>query len=164
MGFLSNSRALLALLGCGIVGKMHRGVKGTQSCLCSCTARLCRKLSRTQQHSGRCDRTCLPLCTASCTGDLRLALLFALVPAADPSPAFSPLVPPKIFKNYLYYYFYFIIMRGEHVCTYVSMWRAEDSFRFFLFRGIQDRTQVLRLTRQALSHLAVSMAFSLFLC
>lgn len=119
---------------------------------------------RTQQHSGRCDRTCLSLCTASCTGDLRLALLFALVPAADPSPAFSPRVPPKIFKNYLYSYFYFIIMRGEHVCTYVSMWRAEDSFRFFLFRGIQDRTQVLRLTRQALSHLAVSMAFSLFLC
>lgn len=76
-----------------------------------------RKLSRTQQHSGRCGRICLPLCTASCTGDQRLALLSALVPPADPSPAFSLSVPPKLFKNYLYYYYYFIIMRGEHVCT-----------------------------------------------
>lgn len=79
----------------------------------------------TQQHSGRCDRTCLPLCTASCTGDLRLALLSALVPAADPSPAFSPRVPPKIFKNYLYSYFYFMCV---HTCPCGEQRTASGSF------------------------------------
>ena len=116
---MSNSRALFELLGSGIMKKMHRGVKGMRSCLCSCTAQLCRRQEAIQDTAALWEmrQDLSALCTASCTGDPRLALLSALVPAADLSPAFSLSVPPKLFKNYLYYYYYFIIMRGEHMCT-----------------------------------------------
>lgn len=119
-----NNRVPLALPGSGIMGIMHRGVRSSQSYLCSCTARLCRRQDVIPGHSSSggstelCSRIHLAPCAASCTVVLSLvALLFASVPAMVTPPAFSLPASLKVSKNSYHYYYSLNITRGEHVCT-----------------------------------------------
>lgn len=121
-----NKRVLFALLGSGIMGLMHRGVRGSQSYLCSCKARLCRRQELSQdtaaweapQNSTEGQSASVQLPALWARGWRLCSLLrFLLPPLQLPLPYLLLLRSLKINTTVII----LIILRAEHMCTLANL-------------------------------------------